>query len=205
MFSFFRRRRIEVGYTSPKVEELRARYSPEQLKAALLVHDRVIKLRSVDHGYFDNLMNLTDRFTVQFLLLMIGFQVDELEANAFCASVVATAIDRSDLPGHEKPTVIDIYLGIWSDTVVEEGGHSNSAKLKTTMDRLWREYAPSIIKVAVVDEPVAEGEVDPATVLLMAIDQICGFKRADTVRVQDAKLLKARLIAVVREVHALAR
>lgn len=215
MFSFFKKSKkretpkaVPDAHTDLRkaVSDLRSEFSDETLARGMGLLDRVSGLRSVQLSFFQSLLELTDQVSDRMVDHYDEFGTfNALEVHAFCASIVATAIAASDLPEDERPSIVDIYLSLWVDSVVEHGKGINGPALKAQMGKLWAEYCPLVVRAA--SEPTPQIVHDPesaAVRLVRNVDRLAGIERDEVRQKVVAVTFKVTTMEAIRIVCELA-
>ncbi|MGO7353864.1 hypothetical protein ACCS66_03910 [Rhizobium ruizarguesonis] len=205
MWSFFKPKKPDFQvYADKAVAELRSEFSDDILVKSMSLNDRIDRLRSVKLEYFNELLGLTDDTKDRLFPLFGAFpNASALEIHGFCASTVTTATQLSELPNEEKPTIIDIYLDLWVDSMVQHAPNLNGEVLKGSMDRMWREFLPGMISVAAEEEAIKAGFPNPSLVLSQELDRLAGVQRSNNDQIVAGETLKAAVVHAIMAVRAL--
>ncbi|MGR9185836.1 hypothetical protein ACU8L2_23715 [Rhizobium leguminosarum] len=185
------------------VDELRYEFSDEVLENSFSVNERVNRLRSVGLEFFNELLGVTDDVSDRVIVFFENRRLNALEFHAFCASTVAVAVHLSEVPTDEKPSVIDIYLDLWIESVKERNPQVNRAELKATMERLWTEYSPFMMRAAVEEEAIKAGFENPPLVLARNLDRLCNVTRGNAEQEALAAAVKGAVVHAITSVRAI--
>ncbi len=189
MFSFFKKKKS----------------NDDVLAKGMALNQRINRLRSVNFEFIQSMLELTDNVTDRIRELYKQFPaVNGLEVDAFCASMVCTGIISSDVPENEAPEVLDIYLGLWTETAVKNHPGASEQTLRVQMNGLWIEYCRMILKT--LDEPTPQiviNEDSVARVLVRNVDRLARVDRDSSQEAVTAVTFKATIGEVIRIVAAL--
>ncbi|MCQ1779425.1 hypothetical protein NOJ05_19640 [Neorhizobium galegae] len=187
MFSFFK----PTKPPAPKA-------SDDDIKGAAL-YLRVSKLRSVKLEFFQGLLGLTDEVTQRIDESFQGFATcNRLEVDAFCASIITTAVIATDLPESETSEIVDIYLGLWSETAAKNYPCASEATLKTRMDALLLEYSRMILR-AWGESPLQTMADDSVAMnLVRNVDRLANVQREEAKQTVTAVTFKAAIGEAIR-------
>lgn len=126
-----------------------------------------------------------------------------LEVDAFCASIVASAVLTIDIPDAETFEVVDIYLGLWSETTVKNHPGAQEDVLKAQMDKLWLEYSKLLLKsLGESPQETMMNEFSASRLLVRNIDRLAQVKREDGEEGVAAIVFKTTISETVRIVGA---
>lgn len=209
MFSFFKPKKKEQASGHQEtlqkaVEDLRAEFSDDVLERGMAINDKVDRLESVKLKFFQDLLGLTDEVEERLWPLYQGFRgVKVLELHGFAASIVAAAVKSSVLPEHEKLPIIDIYLGLWVDSIGDQYPSLDKSILKGSIDREWQGILPGILRAVADAEAVKMGFPNPPLALAQAIDQLCGVNRSSAEQEQVGVVFKETIVHTMFAVRAL--
>ncbi len=205
MWLFFKPKKPSLQAAARKaVKELRSEFSDEILAKGMSLNDRVNRLRSVELEYINELMGLTDDTADRVFPLFGQFpSASTLEIQGFCASLVASAVHLSELPGDEKPTVIDIYLDLWVDNIVQHAPSLDGKILRGWIDRMWRGFLPGIMRAAADEEAIEMGFPSAPVVLSKELDRLVGVQRNEDDRPLAGKTLKSAVVKAMLRVRSL--
>lgn len=214
MFSFFKKsKRQDAAKTVSEADEelgkaisdLKAEMGDKALMQGMNLLDRVNALRSVKLSFFQSLLELADNVSNQVVDQYESFgKFNSLEVQGFCASIITTAISVINLPEDEKPICMDIYLGLWVDSVVQHGKGINGPALKDQIVRVWSEYRPLIIGAATEPVQYIIYKSDSAAMRLVSnVDRLAGVTRDETQQHIVATRFKSLISEVVRIVDEL--
>lgn len=207
MFSFFKRKTQETGSHAElrqSVEKWRSEIGDDTFLKSIELNSRVNRLTSVNLDFIQSLLELTDELTDRIREQYQGFgQLVLLEIDAFCAALVATAVITTDIPEDEALEVIDIYLGLWTETTVENHPRAEASALKARMDTLWLEYSRLILKTFGEPTPeMAMNEDSPARILVRNVDRLAKVERQPERELVTAVIFKAAVSESIRIVAA---
>lgn len=182
MFSFLKRKKQETDPHAElrrSVEKLRSEIGDDTLVKSMELNTRVNRLRSVNLDFIQSLLELTDEITDRIREQYQGFgQLMVLEIDAFCAALVATTVITTDIPEDEAREVIDIYLGLWTETAVKNHPGVQESALKAQMDTLWLDYSRLILKTFGEPTPqIVMNEDSPARILVRNVDRLAKIQR----------------------------
>ncbi|MGI0524009.1 hypothetical protein [Rhizobium giardinii] len=210
MFSFFRKKKQpQEARRKPTdlheelrnaVNDLRAELGDEAFVRGMELQDRINGLRSVQLSFFQSLLALTDDVSDHIIDLYEPHgKFNALEVHGFCACIVTTAISVVNLPDDQKPIVMDIYLGLWVDGIVQNGNGINGPALKDQIVRLWSEYRPFIIHTETEPVQYIIYKSDSAAMRLVSnVDRLAGVTRHLTQQHIAATRFKSMISEAVR-------
>ncbi|GEM_PF-6482294 len=208
MFSFFRKKKPEVSDPHAElrlsVDKLRSELGVDSVMKGMELNARIDRLRSVKLEFIQSLLELTDQITDRIREQYQGFgPLMVLEIDAFCAAIVATAVMTTDIPENEAREVIDIYLGLWTETAVKNHPGVVEATLKAQMDTLWLEYSRLILKTCGEQTPqIMVNEDSPTRVLVRSVDRLARVQREEDRESVAAITFKVAISEALRIVTA---
>ncbi|MGX9991592.1 hypothetical protein ACS4RR_020915 [Rhizobium sp. Z1P35] len=185
MFSFFKSKKVDPNAEADKGVEL---------------YFRVTRLKTVKLEFFQGLLELTDEITQRMSEQYQGLGVyNQLEVEAFCASIITTAVIAADLSDDESLEIIDIYLGLWVEIAVKNYPGTSETGLKSRMNSLCLEYSRMILRAygespqqtMIVEESVARN-------LVRDVDRLAGIQREEIKQAVTAVMFKATIGETIR-------
>lgn len=207
MFSFFTKKPKAddvQGQMRRAFNDLRSEIGEDAVTQGMELNNRISRLRSVDLEFIQSLLELTDEITDRVREQYQGFgQIRVLEIDALCAAIVATAIIASEIQEDEAREVIDIYLGLWTGTAVENHQGIGAAALKDRMDDLWLEYSRLILRAYGEEtSQIMINEDSASRILVRTADRLAQVKRPDGNEGVAAVIFKTTISETVRIVNA---
>ena len=208
MFSFFKKKPQApsmIESAQKALDELRAEFSDDVLRRSFDINAKVNRLGTKKLEYFNELLGITDDVGDRVWPVFENFRNGKvtLEVEGFIASVVASAVESSDLPEHEKLPIIEIYLDLWAGAFADRDSSLNGTILRGSIDRMWQGMLPGILRAAADAEAVKLGFPNPPLVLAQALDQLCGVQRSEAAQIEVGAVLKDAIIYAMLAVRAL--
>nr|WP_299506419.1 hypothetical protein [uncultured Rhizobium sp.] len=186
------------------MEDLRKEMGDEVYFGAMAYNVRVNELRSLKIQNFNELLGVSDDLGEKMMEAFSNCDPKPiLDIYAFCVSVVAAAINFTNIPADEQPKVRDIYFDLWVDAIGQHAQNFDKEKLKASITRVSGEYEPDIVRTFTASSAVQAGFANPPVTLMKTIDQMAGVSRSETSYETIGPGLQALVDHTVRRVQGI--